>query len=138
MAGDVCSRLPGLGETGLVAGNTSGEGGSFAAGESLTMTATLGTATGGTFRIVGDPGGVNTLAGPSSIPGTLTFVSSGALPGSSIGVGYFIDNAFGGTVDITVRSFCVPVPVPATSITTLPLLALLLGLGSVIILIRRA
>jgi hypothetical protein len=136
---DVCRQLQSLSQTGLVASDTNGRIGTLAAGESVTMTATLGTASGGTFRIVGDPGGVNTLAGPSSIPGTLTFVSTGALPGSSIGVGYFIDTATGGTVNINVRSSCTAVQVPTTSSGALVLLVTLLSLSAAVALaLRRA
>jgi hypothetical protein len=136
-SGDVCSQLPGLSATGLLAGDTNGDFGTLAAGESVTMTATLGTAGSGSFRIVGDPGGVDTLAGPASIPGTLTFVSNGALPGGSVGVGYFIDTAAGGTVDIAVKSSCVPAQVPATSVSTLALIAALITLGAGTVLVVR-
>ena len=136
---DVYRQLPSLSQTGLVASVTNGRVGTFAAGESVTMTATLGTASGGTFRIVGDRGGVNTLAGPWSIPGTLTFVSTGALPGSSIGVGYFIDTATGGAVNSNIRSSCAAAQVPTTSSSALVLLVTLLTLSAAVALaLRRA
>lgn len=134
---DVCARLPGLSASGLGVGHTNGDVGTLGAGESVTMTASLGTAASGSFRIVGDPGGVNTLAGPSAIPGTLTFTSNGTLPGTSIGVGYFIDAANGGTVNIAVTSSCVLQPVPTTSTNTLLIIAACLALGGVTALYLR-
>jgi hypothetical protein len=135
---DVCSLMPGLSTGGLVTGNTNGDFGTLAAGESVTMTATLGTATGGTFRIVGDPSGTNTLAGPSGIPGSLTFTSNGTLPGTSVGVGYFIDSAVGGTVNISVTSVCGgSANIPTTSQSNLLVLAALLAICGAAVLIRR-
>ncbi len=136
---DVCLLLPALSAAGRVTGNTNGDFGTLGAGQSVTMSATLGTATSGTFRIVGDPGGVNTLAGPSGIPGTLTFTSNGKLPGTSVGVGYFIDAANGGTVNITVTSSCAlsSVPIPTTSPSALLVMAACLALGGLIVLFQR-
>jgi hypothetical protein len=121
---DVCSQIPLLSATGLVAGATNGDFGFIGQGETVTMSATRNTATGGTFRIVGDPAGTVTLAGPSPIPGTLTYNGTGAVPPGGVGVGYFIDTAVGGTVNIAAS--CSLQPVPATSPQTLLVLALLL------------
>lgn len=134
---DVCLQLPALSANGLDTGDTNGDFGRLAAGESVTMTATLGTAASGTFRIVGDPVGTNTLAGPSGIPGTLTFTSTGTLPGTSVGVGWFIDAANGGTVNIAVSSSCIIPTIPTTSTSTLLIMAVCLALGGLIVLSRR-
>ena len=99
--GDVCASIGGLSATGLTTGSTNGiVGGTLATGEVITMSTTLGTATGGTFRIVADSGGTLTLAGPSPIPGTLRF-SGAPLPPGAEGIGYLIDDATGGTVNLT-------------------------------------
>jgi hypothetical protein len=122
---DVCSQMAGLSASGLVAGATNGDAPGFIGqGETVTMSATRNTATGGTFRIVADPAGAVTLAGPSPIPGTLTYAGTGAVPPGGIGIGYFIDTAVGGTVNIAVS--CSVQPVPASSPPTLLVLALLL------------
>lgn len=132
---DVCSELHSLSANGLVAGETNGDFGGLGAGEVVTMTATLGTATSGAFRIVGDPTGTNTLAGPSGIPGTLTFTSNGTLPGTSVGVGWFVDAANGGTVNIAVS--CVATAIPTTSPSALLIMAACLALGGLVVLFRR-
>jgi hypothetical protein len=81
------------------AGFTNGEFGSFAPGDLITISASLGTATTGTFRIVGDPSGAVTLGGPAGLPGVLTYAVTGPLPSGSAGIGYFIDTADGsGTI----------------------------------------
>jgi hypothetical protein len=127
-AADVCSQMAGLSATGLVAGSTNGNFGYIGLGKTVTMTATLNTATAGTFRIVGDPSGTVTLAGPSPIPGTLTYIGTGTVPPGGVGVGFFIDTATGGTVNINVSCALVS-PVPATSPMTLMLIAALLLLA---------
>jgi hypothetical protein len=121
---DVCSQMANLSATGVSAGGTNGNFGYIGQGETVTMTATRNTATGGTFRIVGDPAGAVTLAGPSPIPGTLTYLGTGAVPPGGVGVGYFIDTAVGGTVNIAVS--CSLQPVPTTSPQSLLVLAVLL------------
>src|SRR5208282_4477044 len=55
--------------TGLVTGSTNGEVSStFSAGDYITISATLGTATSGSFAIVGNSTGSPVLSGPRSIP----------------------------------------------------------------------
>jgi hypothetical protein len=99
------------------------------------MSTTLGTATGGTFRIVGDPAGAVTLAGPSSIPGTLRW-NGVPLPPGSVGIGYFIDAATGGTVNLTAS--CAVQQIPTLSQNMLALLAgVLLLVGGAAIVARR-
>jgi len=53
----------------------------------------------GSFRLVDDPSGTHTLAGPTSLPGTLTY-SVPATPSTSFGVGYYIDSG-AGTYNVT-------------------------------------
>jgi hypothetical protein len=131
----VCGQIASLTANGLVAGNTNGIFGILRAGETVTMAATLGTATAGTFRIVGDPAGAVTLAGPASIPGTLTYGGTGGFPPGAVGVGYFIDTATGGNVNI--RASCAAGAVPTTSQTTLMAMAALLLILGVGVLYRR-
>jgi hypothetical protein len=101
--------------TGLTTGSTNGEVATFNAGDYVTISATLGTATSGTFAIVSNATGTPVLSGPRSIPGTLNYLVTGPLPPGSIGIGYFIDSATGGTVNISATS-CGPEPaVPTTS-----------------------
>jgi LPXTG-motif cell wall-anchored protein len=95
----------------------------------------LGTAIGGSFRIVGDPGGTITLAGPSAIPGTLRWNGT-PLPPGSLGIGYFIDTATGGTVNLTAS--CTLQSIPSLSENMLMLLGgMLLLAGGAVVLARR-
>lgn len=110
----MCPLTSNLSATGLTAPTTNGNFGTLNAGAVVTMTTTLGTATTGTFRIVGDPGGVVTLAGPATIPSTLTYVGTGTLPAGSVGVGYYIDTS-NGTVNITASCAYSSEPVPTLS-----------------------
>jgi hypothetical protein len=114
--------------TGLTTGSTNGEVATFNAGDYVTISATLGTATSGTFAIVSNATGTPVLSGPRSIPGTLNYLVTGPLPPGSIGIGYFIDSATGGTVNISSTS-CGPEPaVPTTSRVGLFAMALVLFL----------
>jgi hypothetical protein len=133
--GDVCATIGSLSQTGLTTGSTNGiVGATLAQGEIITMSTTLGTATGGTFRIVADSGGVNTLAGPSPIPGTLRF-SGVPLPPGSQGIGFFIDSATGGTVNLTAS--CALQSIPTLSENMLMALGALLLLAGAAVLVRR-
>lgn len=132
-----CAQIASLSTTGLVAGATNGVTGTPPAGLHITMAATLGTATAGTFRIVGNPGGTVTYAGPSPIPGTLSYTTTGTLPPGAIGLGFLIDSATGGTVNITAQ--CDAVQVPTTSQNALiALAALLLAIGTAVLYRRRS
>ena len=134
-AGDVCSTINNLSQTGLIAGSTNGVvGATLAQGEVITMTATLGTATDGTFRIVADAGGAITLAGPSPIPGTLRF-GGVPLPAGAQGIGYLIDTATGGTVNITAS--CALLAIPTLSENMVMLLGAMLLLTGAAVLVRR-
>jgi hypothetical protein len=143
-AANVCGLMAGLSANGLAAGANLGQFGFIGAGQIVTMTATLNTASGGTFRIASNPTTPFTpdLAGPSPIPGTLTYIGTGAVPPGGQGVGYVIDTATGGTVNLVVTCAAIAVPIaaaiPATSPTTLMLMAgLLLALGSAFLYRRR-
>jgi hypothetical protein len=132
-----CTQIASLTANGLVAGATNGIVGTPPPGLGITMTASLGTATAGTFRIVGDPAGTVTYAGPKAIPGTLTYTTTGSLPPGAIGVGFFIDTATGGTVNITAA--CSAVQVPTTSQNALiAMAALLLAIGTAVLYRRRS
>jgi hypothetical protein len=131
-----CAQIASLTASGLAAGATNGIVGIPPAGQQVTMTATLGTASAGTFRIVGDPAGTVTFAGPTAIPGTLGYATTGTLPAGAIGVGYFIDTAVGGTVNVTAS--CGAIQVPTMSQWGLMLTsAILLALGGAALLRRR-
>jgi hypothetical protein len=135
---DACAQIQGgfLNQTGLTAGSTNGiTGGTIGVGEIVTMTATLGTATGGTFRIVGDPAGTVTVAGPSPIPGTLKW-SGGPIPPPAIGIGYYIDTATGGTVNITASCSLQQIPTLSENMLIVTAAGLLL-LGVLVIAARR-
>lgn len=93
-----------------------GRSGTFTVGDRITVTATLpaGT-TAAAFRIVGDPNGVVTLAGPANAPATLVYNVTGPLPAGSVGIGVFIDAVTGQSV--TIQGSCVNIPsiIPAWS-----------------------
>jgi hypothetical protein len=84
---------------GVGAGATNGYIGNLNAGETGTLTVTLNTATAATFTInyQGNPAAV--LVGPANAPGTLRYTyGGGAQPG---GLGWYIQSATGGTVNVT-------------------------------------
>lgn len=105
-------------------GSTAGEFGTPVAGEKFTFTATgVGV---GTWRIVGDPGGVTTLASGGVFPGTLTYtVPASPLP---TGVGFFVDT-YAGNGD-TISGVCQSNPIDIPTLSRWSLLALVLLLGS--------
>jgi hypothetical protein len=95
-----CHSIGLINGTYSVANYTAGWVGTFAPGDVITVSVELGTATSGSFRIVGNSEGTVTLEGPSSIPGTLSHIVTSVLPADSIGVGFFIDSS-DGTVEVT-------------------------------------
>lgn len=112
-------------------GSTSGQFGIFTAPDSFIFTAT-GSGT-GTWRIVGDPGGAQTLAAGGTFPGELAY----SVPeGETIeGVGFYVDT-YTGEVD-TITGVCVGgapavmpanIPVPSLSLWSKMLMVMLLGL----------
>jgi len=86
-----------------------GLNGTFFVGDRITVTATLPSGTtAGAFRIVGDPSGVVTLAGPANAPATLVYNVTGPLPAGSFGIGVRIDAVSGRAV--TIQGSCVNIP----------------------------
>lgn len=130
-----CGQMSAISGAAAGAGATNGITGIFLPGDSVTIAATLGTATAATFRIVGEPAGVVTLAGPAAVPGTLSYTVTGPLLPPAIGIGYYIDTA-NGTVNITASCVNVPIQVPTTSNWALAVIALLLA-GSTALYLRR-
>ena len=98
----VCAQFPGISTTATAApGLTNGIIGTPAVGDVYTVS--VSGAGSGTFRIVGDPGGTVTYAGPATAPATLTYaVTSLPPPVGAAGVGFFFD-AGSGTVTVTAR-----------------------------------
>jgi len=116
-------------------GATNGRYGTPSPGERFTFTATgVGT---GTWRIVGDSAGAQTLASGGTFPGTLTFTVPPSLPVT--GVGFYVDT-YTGNGD-TISGTCQEtssVDVPALSGWSQLALVLLLGsLGFVAFRLRR-
>lgn len=93
-----------------------GWNGTFTVGDRITVTATLpaGT-TAAAFRIVGDPAGTVTLAGPANAPATLVYNVTGVLPAGSFGIGVRIDAVTGQSVNIQGSCVNIPPVVPAWS-----------------------
>ena len=94
-------------------GGTNGQFGSFSHGDVITVTVGLAGASSASFRIVGDPSGLVTLAGPSTVPGTLTYTVTGSLPSGSGGIGYYIDSVNGQAVTVGGSCRDAPRTVPA-------------------------
>lgn len=107
------------------AGDTWGFVQGFTGGDFFTFTAT-GNGT-GTWRIVGDGGGAQTLASGGTFPGTLTFeVPTGQV---QPGVGYYVDSYSGTGDTITASCGSSPhIPIPTQSTWSLLLMVMLLGL----------
>jgi hypothetical protein len=135
-APSACQQISSLSGTAPGAGSTNGVVGVFAPGDTVTITATLGTATAATFRIVGNSTGSPGLAGPAAVPATLTYTVTGPLPAGSIGIGYFIDTADGSVV-IAASCVNVPIVIPTTSNGVLAAIALLLAASTALYLRRR-
>ncbi len=129
-ASDVCSNFSTISFTGTVgAGATNGYIGVPAVGETYTISIS-GPGT-GTFRLVGDAGGTITYAGPTSVPGTLTYTFNSAPPPSAEGVGFYFDSASG---DVTLTASCAAalpaaMVVPSLSLWGMLAFGLLLVLG---------
>ncbi len=94
-----CGLISSISGVAAGAGATNGIAGTYLPGDTVHIAATFGTADAATFRIVGDPAGTVTLAGPLAVPGSLSFTVTGPLPAGAIGIGYFINTA-NGTVNI--------------------------------------
>lgn len=123
-------------------GATNGHIGTFAPGDFVTISATLGTATAASYRIVDNSTGspTSTLAGPSGVPGSLSYTVTGPLPAGAIGIGFYIDSA-NGSVNIAASCGGAAGPVPTLSqwnLVVLALLTALAGLGALGLSRRRS
>jgi len=84
----------------------------------------------GTFRIVGEPTGAVTYAGPANVPASLGYtVVNATPPAGAIGVGYLF-NAGAGTV--TISASCTRGGIPSLDAWSRTLLGLLLALCGVL------
>lgn len=107
------NTLPiGSGSTGLTNGNPTL---SFAPGDRVSISVTMGTATSSSVSIVGNSTGTPVLAGPLTGPGTLSYTVTGPLPAGSIGIGYYVNSTTptGGTVTVAISCADAPSMVPA-------------------------
>lgn len=86
----------------------------------------------GSFRMVGDPGGTVTYAGPAAVPGTISYtVTNPTPPVGASGIGFYFDSG-AGTVTITASCSAIPLaPTPTISVWGMAILALLLALGGI-------
>jgi hypothetical protein len=110
------------------AGLTNGIIGPVQPGESFQLSV-AGPGT-GTFRIVGDPAGTVTYAGPANVPATLSYtVTTATPPVGAVGVGYFF-TAGAGTVTITAS--CTRGGIPSLDAWGRTLLGLLVALGGIV------
>lgn len=98
-------------QTGVTAGAIGG-GNPLPLGAVITVSTTFGTATSGTFSIIGSPSGTPVLAGPGPIPGTLSYTVTLAQTGP--GAGWLIDTA-NGTVNVAASCSMPAVTAPALS-----------------------
>lgn len=125
--GPICPGFSALSTTTTAApGVTNGSVGTTRGGEIYTISVS-GPGT-GTFRIVGDPAGTVTFAGPGNVPATLSYTATGAPPPGAVGVGYYFD-AGAGTVTITAS--CNITPIPVNNPLGLAMLGLLLAVAGV-------
>lgn len=131
--GDTCAQFSLLSSTLTAApGITNGFFGVPQIGQTYTV-AVIGPGT-GTFRIVGDPAGAITYAGPTTVPGTLNFRVTAPPPAGAAGIGFFFD-AGAGTV--TVGASCGASSVPAGNGWGTGILVGLTGLVALAALFRR-
>ena len=81
----------------------------------------------GSFRIVGDAGGLITFAGPANVPATLSYVATSSLPANTQGVGFYFDSGQG---SVTLTASCQEAisPAPALGGRGMLLLGALLAL----------
>lgn len=127
-AGGTCQAFSQIsGTVTAAAGLTNGIVGPVQAGETYVVSV-AGPGT-GTFRIVGDPAGMVTYAGPANVPASLSYtVATATPPMGAVGVGYFF-TAGAGTVTITAS--CSRGGIPSLDARGRALLGLLLALGGV-------
>ena len=114
-------------------GNTSGNFGSFTAGDTFTFIAT-GNGT-GTWRVVGDPGGIITYASGGAFPGTLVYTIPAGQ--SADGMGFYVDSYTGEGDTITGSCGEPSRSVPTLAFWTRMLLVLSLGLAAIAVFRRK-
>jgi len=129
-ASDVCLNFSTLsGDYEVGAGATNGTYGTPLPGERFTVSFS-GSGT-GSFRVVGDPSGTVTLAGPANAPGTLTYIAGGSAMSGAVGVGFYFDSGSG---TLTLQASCSGTthPAPALGTRALTLLGALLALAGAV------
>jgi hypothetical protein len=105
----------------VVSGVTNGWVGTPTPGDVYRLEFTLGTGTNVTVRMVGNPAGTVTLAGPANVPVTFTYVvPKSGLPAGSVGIGFYFDSGNEGTVNVS-ASCAMPgcdvlMPLPSTAV----------------------
>jgi hypothetical protein len=128
-ASALCTAFPAISTTTTAgAGVTNGQFGAPAVGEIYTLNVT-GPGT-GAFRLVGDPGGTVTYAGPANVPASISYtVVSATPPAGAAGMGFYFDSG-SGTVTITATcAVAPPASIPASNAFGKLLLGMLLALG---------
>ncbi|MBX3080121.1 MAG: hypothetical protein KF716_00715 [Anaerolineae bacterium] len=90
-----CSFYGAIGGPVTVAGDTNGNFGPFEAGETYTFTMTANAGSSITWRVVADPGGATTLAGPVVTTGTSTLTYTMPASGQPGGIGFYVDAVTG-------------------------------------------
>jgi hypothetical protein len=99
---DVCGDFSGLsGTIFVIHGTTYGITGTPNPGDTFTLVFTLGTSHAASVAMVGNGLGSPVLAGPASVPTTLTYtVPAEGLPAGSIGVGFYFVTGDEGSINI--------------------------------------
>jgi len=126
----ICANFSSIsGDIEVTPGKTYGYYGTPQPGEKFTFSFS-GSGT-GSFRIVGDPAGSVTLAGPATAPGSLSYTASNPLPSGTVGVGFYFDSGSG---SLSVQASCTSPstrPAPAIGARGLVLLGALLALAGI-------
>jgi hypothetical protein len=103
-AGDqLCADFSGLSGTyAAFTGSTNVRVGTPSPGDVFKLEFTPGTGTNVTVRMVGNPAGTVTLAGPANIPVAFTYVvPQSGLPAGSVGIGFYFDSGNEGSVNVS-------------------------------------
>lgn len=124
-ASALCAAFPAISRTITAgAGATNGQFGTPAVGETYTLSVS-GPGT-GVFRLVGDPAGAVTYAGPANVPASISYTVTNATPPvGAVGMGYYFDSGSG---SVTITATCALAPVPTTNTLGGALLGMLLVL----------
>ena len=111
-ASNVCNSFSGISRTfTAVAGATNGIPGTPLVGE--TYVVSVSGPGSGSFRIVGDSGGVITYAGPASVPASLSFTVTVPPSPTAEGVGFYFDSGSG---SVTLVASCTAAATAAPAI----------------------